>query len=169
MIDGEGVMNEARLEKVNDLAAELHFGQKRKNGEDYISHPRAVVEIARRKLVVYEVVYNFKNPEIVLAICYLHDVIEDCGITEIELCNRLVELDYSREDAVKISHNVKLLSRMSKEEDIIGYLNGIFTSSYAIFVKKCDLEHNMSDLKPSNLLDKYKLIYYLLNNTISPM
>jgi hypothetical protein len=35
---------------------------------------------------------------------------------------------------------------------------------YALWAKICDLEHNMSDLKPSNLLDKYKLCYYLLTN-----
>jgi (p)ppGpp synthase/HD superfamily hydrolase len=148
-------MNKNRLEKVKNLATKLHFGQKRKDGADYITHPIAVAEIAKNKLFAL-------NFEIVLAICYLHDVLEDCDIRAIELVDELIKIGYSRDETKKIFDAVYLLTRPSKELDVLVYLKGIKTNPYAVFVKICDLEHNMSDLAPSNLLDKYKLFYYIL-------
>lgn len=151
-------MNKIRLEKVKALATKLHSGQKRKDGADYITHPIAVAEIAKKKKIDF---FGYEH-ELLLAICYLHDVLEDCDVTEKQLKLELKKLNYKDENIDLIVENVGYLTRMSKDEDIIDYLEQINSNLYSIWVKICDLEHNMSDLEPSNLLDKYKLFYYIL-------
>lgn len=61
------------------LAYELHNGQKRDNGEPYSWHFDKVAEIL--KLVT--------NNRHLIAAGYLHDVLEDCKITETDLRNIL--------------------------------------------------------------------------------
>lgn len=151
-------MNKDRLNKVKQLAARLHFGQKRSCGADYITHPIAVAEIAAKKPKYFQT----QNMEVVLAICYLHDVIEDCEITVEDLESEIKNLNYSEEQIKIIIDNVCRLTRISKEEDVVQYILDIKSNYYARLVKICDLEHNMSNLKPSNLLDKYKLCYNFL-------
>lgn len=151
-------MNKIRLEKVKALATKLHSGQKRKTGADYITHSIAVAEIAKKKKIDF---FGYEQ-ELLLAICYLHDVLEDCDITEKQLKLELKKLNYKDEDVDLIIENVTNLTRMSKEEDIVEYLDDILSNLYSVWAKICDLEHNMSDLEPSNLLDKYKLFHYIL-------
>ncbi len=151
-------MNKFRLEKVKDLATKLHFGQKRKGGADYISHPIAVAEIAKKKKIDF---FGYEQ-ELLLAICYLHDVLEDCDVTSKELKLELKRLNYKDQNVDLIVENVGDLTRMSKDEDIVEYLEKVNSNLYSIWAKICDLEHNMSDLEPSNLLDKYKLFHYIL-------
>ena len=63
------------LKKAIALATERHKGQKRESGEDYVSHPLAVMEILRR--------YSF--PEEALICAVLHDVCEDTNISNLHI------------------------------------------------------------------------------------
>lgn len=61
------------VKKALQFATKAHEGQKRKyTGEDYIVHPIEVMEIVR----------SVPHTEEMLAAALLHDVVEDCGITE---------------------------------------------------------------------------------------
>jgi (p)ppGpp synthase/HD superfamily hydrolase len=59
-------------QKAKEFAANAHFGQTRKyTGALYIIHPEAVASIIR----------EVKHTEEMLAAAWLHDVVEDCGVT----------------------------------------------------------------------------------------
>jgi (p)ppGpp synthase/HD superfamily hydrolase len=61
------------LRKVIEFAFEAHEGQKRKGGAPYIIHPANVA------MLVYE--WGPLPGNEVIAAAWLHDVIEDCGVT----------------------------------------------------------------------------------------
>lgn len=63
------------LKDAIDLATRLHEWQKRKTGEDYITHPLSVMGILKRH----------KFPEEVLVCAVLHDICEDTETTNIEI------------------------------------------------------------------------------------
>lgn len=65
------------VERAKEFATKAHYGQKRKYGNrDYIYHPEQVVKYLQNKG------YNDEN---LLCAAWLHDVIEDCGVSFDEL------------------------------------------------------------------------------------
>lgn len=63
---------ESLIQKAADFAAGAHRGQLRKyTGDEYIVHPEAVAGTLE----------TLGFPETVVAAAWLHDVVEDCGIT----------------------------------------------------------------------------------------
>lgn len=67
------------LEKAELFATGAHDGQVRKySGEPYIEHPRRVVEILRSIELTDQGMYITDD---MLAAAWLHDTIEDCGVT----------------------------------------------------------------------------------------
>jgi (p)ppGpp synthase/HD superfamily hydrolase len=144
-----------RLQKIDQLACELHAGQTRKGSDlPYITHPRAVMNIA----VTGERV-KFYHPEVVehvAAVALLHDVLEDTPIRQTELFAKVIKCDWTPQEALSIVRDVGRLTR-HKNQSILEYLNVIKESFPATLVKRADLEHNLSDLKPGNLMDKYHL------------
>jgi (p)ppGpp synthase/HD superfamily hydrolase len=69
--------NKPMLEqKAKEFAAKVHFGQLRKyTGAMYITHPEAVAELVR----------SVPHTEEMLAAAWLHDVVEDCGVSHEKL------------------------------------------------------------------------------------
>jgi (p)ppGpp synthase/HD superfamily hydrolase len=64
------------VERAAAFAAVAHHGQLRKyTNEPYIRHPAAVVEIVR----------SVVHTDEMLAAAWLHDVVEDCGVSPVEL------------------------------------------------------------------------------------
>jgi len=63
------------LRRAHDFATEKHAPQVRKTGEPYIIHPREVAEILA----------GLEMDEPSIAAGFLHDVIEDCGVTREDL------------------------------------------------------------------------------------
>lgn len=88
------------------------------------------------------------------AVGYLHDAIEDCVYPEILL-------KFGDEAHIanwsEVVRRVETLSRMSKEDSVLSYLYDISQDEICSAVKLTDLEHNLSDLGPGNLRDKYEL------------
>jgi (p)ppGpp synthase/HD superfamily hydrolase len=118
-----------------DIAYAAHAGQKRWNGDPYITHPRAVAALVRapRQKVV----------------AWLHDVLEDCPDwtpDKLERCG-------IPEDLVIV---VEILTR-KEYESYYDYIMRITNDDMAIIVKLADLEHNLSDLEPGPRKDKYLL------------
>lgn len=166
------------VKHVKALAFEVHKEQKRKDGKPYTTHLTAVANNVNNRLLAWikdkgvswysiQIADKHLHTQIVpfdtfraLAVCtaYSHDLKEDHLDKWESFCDSLIEHeDVGGKNAVFIIEAVKLLSRMSKEDNVIKYLDGIKTNLLAHYVKLADLEHNLSDLSAGNLRDKYHL------------
>ena len=103
-----------------------HCGQKRSNGNDYISHPLAVC----RCLIMHNVI-----DDVALAASVLHDVIEDCGVTAEELGKYFPPA------------TVYLVTLLSKEKNEPGetVFGRIAADTRAVLIKLADRRHNLSE------------------------
>ncbi len=126
------------------IATEAHEGQTRWDRETpYITHPAAVA----RALI--EGGYG----EDWVAVAWLHDVLEDTNLSSADLLNKGVSHD--------LVHSVMLLTKKRGQS----YLDYILLLSYdnvARDVKMADIRHNMSDLRPGSMYQKYELALYIL-------
>lgn len=115
-----------------DFAIKAHAGQKRKDGRDYIIHPITVAEIAIKSLPEF----NRVNES-----CLSEDMVY----------------------AASLFHDI-LEDTSVSESDIINILlsSGCHPIPADYILELADLEHNMSDLSPCNLLDKYQLCRHYL-------
>jgi len=130
------------------IAEDAHKGQVRKfNALPYIVHPRTVAATVD----VDGLLRNTAN--IIRAIAWLHDVIEDSDYT----------LDHLRDEGFpeEIIDAVDALTKR-EDEDYVDYLQRVSDDMYATRVKIADIKHNLSDLKKGTLRDKYKLALMIL-------
>lgn len=136
------------LEKAILFAAKKHAGQKRKgNKSPYIMHPIGVAAI------MYEAKKS-TNLNLILAICFLHDVVEDCKVP-IKVIARLFgfhiagcveELTTNKEECAKLGKAEYLLRKMLK------------MTSYSLCVKLADRLHNLRDMAELSQQEKEKSI-----------
>ena len=150
------------IRKAIFFAQNAHQGQKRKDGKEYFTHVAAVADIVtmdwfRRIPREAQDIWN-QYKDHVIAAAYLHDTIEDCGVTRQQLINEGF--------SVMTAEIVESLSRKTDETyfDFIMRIrdSGAFAVGIAA-VKLADLEHNMSDLKEGSLKDKYRFAQYILS------
>lgn len=120
------------------FASDVHSGQQRKTGEDYIVHPIAVAEI----------VANLGLDTASVCAALLHDTVEDCkGVT-----TELVAKSTTKEIASLVDGltNLTQIPFESKEDEHIENLRKIFLAMSkdirVIFVKLADRLHNMRTL-----------------------
>lgn len=107
-------MKDSIITKALKFATKAHEGQHRDNSiEPYIVHPIAVV-----KIIVDD--FQIADPEII-ASAYLHDVVEDCGITEEILIHEFNTF---------IADNVMMVSH-TKEQDKIPYFKSYYLAEIA--------------------------------------
>lgn len=146
-------------EFAKELSHKLHANQKRNDGvtpytvhTDYVS-ANCVKYFTGQEPLTEKVIRILKS------IGDSHDILEDVDITESELLD--VGKEYGQDWEVVV-HCVRLLSRFSKSDSIIDYLSAIKNCPATRAVKLADLEHNLSDLKPGNLRDKYLLCRHFL-------
>ena len=150
------------IQKAIFFAQNTHQGQKRKDGKEYFTHVAAVADIVTMdwfRLIPREAqdVWN-QYKDHVIAAAYLHDTIEDCGVTRQQLINEGF--------SVMTAEIVESLSRKTDETyfDFIMRIRGSGAFAVGIAaVKLADLEHNMSDLKEGSLKDKYRFAQYILS------
>ena len=128
-----------KIKKAYRYARELHKGQYRYSGEEYISHPVAVAEIAASMALDTD------------SICaaLLHDTVEDCG-NKIDLPTLKKEFG---EDVANLVDGLTKLVQIpfeDKEEEHIENLRKMFLAMSkdvrVIFIKLCDRLHNMRTL-----------------------
>lgn len=156
------------IQKAAEYAKQKHAGQKRKDGKDYFTHVEAVANIVNMDwfiLIPREAQDNWnKCKDHVVAAAYLHDVIEDCGVTKQDLLDEGF--------SVMTAEIVDALSKKSGEnyfDFIMRIHNGDrldFCGAFRVgmvAVKLADLQHNMSDLNEGTQKDKYRLAHYILS------
>ena len=157
----ENLINKARA-----YAAAKHKDQKRKDGKPYFTHVEAVAGIVRNDwlnlmpfhaLTVWGPLY-----ENIVDAAYLHDVIEDCGVTK---------EDIKAEGFTPLTAEIVEVVSRKKDENYLDFIVRIMNSGSisvgAIAVKLADLQHNMSDLSEGSLKDKYRLAHFILSQRIS--
>lgn len=150
------------IQKAAEYAKIKHAGQKRKDGKPYFTHVEAVANIVNMDwfmLIPREAQDNWgKCKDQVVAAAYLHDIVEDCGVTK----QNLIDEGFS----VMTAEIVDALSKRSGENyfDFIMRIHdgGPFRTGM-VAVKLADLQHNMSDLNEGSLKDKYRLAHYILS------
>jgi (p)ppGpp synthase/HD superfamily hydrolase len=137
-------MAEITMETVKlceSIAREAHEGQTRKLGEDkgkpYIIHPERMAAAALRH-----------DQLDVAAVCWLHDVVEDCDVTLDDLRERGVPADV----VTAVDH----VTQRSGEE-YITYIMRARQHPVAAQVKLLDLDDNLKSIHPGSMRDKYML------------
>jgi len=123
--------------KAIQVAIELHDGQKRKTGGDYVEHPMKVVS----ELVALKV-YD----EVVLTAGLLHDVIEDCNTTRSQL---IMDYGLSREVT-----DVVILVTKNKSIPTDLYYEAMKNDIRAILIKVSDRCHNISTMTNAFSIEK---------------
>lgn len=144
-------------------AEQKHAGQKRKDGKPYFTHVEAVANIVDNQwsmLIPNASIDDWRQyKDHVIAAAYLHDVIEDCGVTKQDL----IDAGFS----MMTAEIVDVLSKKPGEnyiDFIMRILNGGLFRVGMVAVKLADLQHNMSDLNEGSLKDKYRLARYILSS-----
>lgn len=144
------------LKLAEQIAREAHDGQFRNDGKTpYINHVEAVVngvDFWYNRFFLSDLYLS-----VVKKVAWLHDVVEDTDIT--------LE-DLSKEGfSDNVVSAVKALTKIKCDGwSYRNYIIGIANNDRARVVKLADLTHNMSDLKPGNLYDKYDLTKCYLEN-----
>jgi (p)ppGpp synthase/HD superfamily hydrolase len=150
------------IEKAKNYAQKIHANQKRSDGKPYFSHLETVVRLLSNDRFSYfkkEAMNNVNdNWEHIVAAAYLHDSMEDQGVTE----EILKEEGFS----VLTIELVKTLTRQPVET-YFDFIIRIRDSRFATGIKLADLDHNMFDLEEGSRKDKYRFARYILKRGIS--
>jgi len=129
-------MNTTSINRAREIATECHAGQTRKDGvTPYIVHPAKVAEI----------VETLGGGEAEIVVAWLHDTVEDTGMTQA----RLAELF-----GPEIAEAVQALTHEEGEE----YLHAVRRAKahpVARLVKMADNLANLSDTPSSKQVAKY--------------
>lgn len=134
------------------LALEYHKDQEDKSGKPYIFHPLAVMMM---------LVEQGESNEDILSAAVLHDVIEDCAVTEADLISKGV----SKSCATLVT----LLSKKEGEK-YWDYIDRIKVSHEARIIKLADLKHNSDlerlhetgDMEFVSIAGRYAKAYHIL-------
>lgn len=144
-----------------EIASEFHRGQKRRDGKDYITHPIAVAELAAGMIEngvgdpLPQTVRNFV--ELVYILGVAHDLAEDTKLGEKAFADMMPDFPLKN----VLIQNLLLLNK-NNYHSYLDYILGMNFDCLAKTVKRADLQHNLSDLGPGNLRDKYIMAQYLL-------
>ena len=125
-------MKKVRLiDKASDFASKAHAGQTRRGGEPYYNHVHRVACL----------VGELTEDADMIAAAYLHDTMEDCGITADELT-----LEFGANIAAlvqELTNDEVLLKELGKEEYMVRKLSAL--SAQALLIKLCDTQNNMTE------------------------
>ncbi|MGD9901605.1 MAG: HD domain-containing protein [Spirochaetales bacterium] len=139
------------IKRAFEFARELHKGQKRKTGEEYIEHPVAVAQILA----------DLNFDENVISAALLHDVVEDCGCTIEEIKQKFnikVANLVDSVTAIKAENKERNpeFYKFLMEEKTYNKLYSIgMNEKLSFYVKFADRLHNLSTI---GVFPKYKQI-----------
>lgn len=119
--------------KALKLAEHYHFGQTDIGGNDYIEHVKYVKDNVKEYLQLENItnlqdIYNIKTAAL------LHDIIEDCGLTE----DKLLAEGISQK-------SVNIIKTLTHDKIVPykDYIINISKNKFAKCIKLADLSHNM--------------------------
>jgi GTP diphosphokinase / guanosine-3',5'-bis(diphosphate) 3'-diphosphatase len=122
------------VRKAYRFADEAHLGQMRKNGEPYITHPIAVAALCT----------EWKLDAQALCAALMHDCMEDCGVTKIELIEKfgapVAELVDGLTKLDKLEFNTR---EENQAESFRKMLLAMARDVRVILIKLADRTHNM--------------------------
>lgn len=126
------------IKKAYEFAAKAHEGQKRRSGEDYITHPCAVAEIVAE--------FGFDASTVVAA--FLHDTLEDTPVTDEQIKTEFGEEIFELVEGVTKLDKLKFLNREDAQaESLRKMFVAMANDLRVIIVKFADRLHNMRSLK----------------------
>lgn len=126
------------------FAIEKHDGQKRKyTGEPYIVHPIGVAQLVEQHGRLHNL--SSKRLNNMIAAAFLHDVVEDCGVTFEQIYDkfgpRIRDLVFWLTDPTKgLSYGSSNYNRKVRKNIAHQFLAE--ADGDALFVKACDIIHN---------------------------
>lgn len=148
------------IEKAKEIAKKAHQGQKRWDKSPYINHPEKVAKLAVEEVELIEKGLGEKFSDLkekVAIVGWLHDVVEDSDIT----LSDLKEAGFDKD----VLEAVNLITKKPGQK-YYEYITGLYKNELASIVKMADLTHNMSDLKPGSMRDKYEFAYQYLSGEL---
>ncbi len=138
-IGESGIYDYDKILKAYEYAEQMHAGQKRISGEDYIVHPLSVAEI----------VFGLGLDTDSICAAFLHDTLEDCSeLTDIAIIKKQFGNDVAEivDGVTKLVH----IPFETKQDESIENLRKMFLAMSkdlrVIFVKLADRLHNMRTL-----------------------
>lgn len=140
-------------------AALAHYGQTRRTGEPYITHPTEVSEIAT-KLYPGDTLSQY--------VALLHDTLEDGPsngtITEEEMLSLIRGSVGDEQDAEEVIEAVRRLTH-EPGGDYASYVAGLLDNKLALRVKLCDMLHNLQSSPSEKQKQKYMTALDVLEAT----
>ena len=119
------------------FADAAHLGQMRKNGEPYITHPIAVAALCAK----------WKLDANALMAALLHDAMEDCGVTKLELVEKFGGTVADLVDGLTKLEKIKFTSREENQaESFRKMLLAMSRDIRVMLIKLADRSHNMRTL-----------------------
>jgi (p)ppGpp synthase/HD superfamily hydrolase len=146
------------------LAKAAHTGQTRWNGDDYFeTHCVGVAKIAIGDFDDAPSILgdgDADRRDFTIALALLHDTMEDTDISIADILAINVRLAKAVLSLTKMDGETYLayIVRLMDSHTEFSFLDYCST----IYVKLCDLKHNMSDLKNGSRKDKYEMAAYML-------
>ena len=145
VMEDYGNIDESALSALR-VATAAHRGQKRKSGDDYISHPKEVARIVKQ----YKKSHNL---DALIQAAYLHDTIEDTDTTYKDLVKQFGGLVAGM--VKDLTSDKEAIEAMGKGEYIADKMAKM--SSWSLVIKLADRLANVGDIddRPANFQKKY--------------
>ena len=138
-------MKRKLLSKMLMFATSCHYNQFDRGGMPYILHPLQVMHLLNT------------NDEELQCIAVGHDLMEDCGVSALEL----EQINMTP----RVIHGIIALTKLD-DEPLVDYKERVKANPDAVRVKLCDLQHNtllhrLNAMKPRDIerMSDYILFY----------
>ena len=143
--------SDKEFDEILATAQQLHHGQTRRSGEDYISHPVEVAFIIKQ---------YYPNDDILCKAALLHDTLEDAPALgnvkdEQELFAMIASASDSDAEAASLVHLVVALTK-SEGSDYAEYVLSLAADPDALKIKLADMLHNIQHSPSERQLAKYQ-------------
>ena len=154
------------------IASDAHASDTRNDKKTpYMTHVDKVIELAADHVYSDDPLLSVEPDmvlmESIMVVAALHDVTEDHPDTyPMRYIARTLMEHISYTDLSRLSEIIAGIDAITKKpkgtERYTEYVKRVLSSRLATIVKRADLTHNMSDLGPGNMRDKYDLTLSIL-------